>query len=84
MWDPYICVAHPKVTNDRGLSHLAQLTEGRNMSLLAHGQQRVTAEQCKNLEGQARQILRAVWELHGPPGENIHEVCEGLRFLRDV
>ena len=73
-----------KITNDRGLSHLAQLTEGRNMSLLAHGQQRVTTDQCKHLEGQARQILRALWELHGPPGENIHEVCEGLRFLRDV
>jgi CRISPR-associated protein (TIGR02710 family) len=73
-----------KITNDRGLSHLAQLTEGRNMSLLAHGQQRVTTDQCKHLEGQARQILRALWELHGPPGENIDEVCEGLRFLRDV
>jgi hypothetical protein len=73
-----------KVTSDRGLSHLAQLTEGRNVSLLAHGQQRVTTGQCKNLEGQARQILRALWELHGPPGENIQEVCEGLRFLRDV
>ncbi|MGD0247351.1 MAG: hypothetical protein ABSB59_44495, partial [Streptosporangiaceae bacterium] len=73
-----------KITNARGLSHLAQLTEGRNKSLLAHGQQRVTTEQCEKLEGQAHQILRALWELHGPSGEDIHEVCEGLRFLRDV
>jgi len=73
-----------KITDSRGLSYLSQLTEGRNKSLLAHGQQRVTTEQCGKLEGQARQILRALWELHGPPGENIHEVCEGLRFLRDV
>jgi hypothetical protein len=73
-----------KITDSRGLSHLSQLTEGRNKSLLAHGQQRVTTEQCSKLEGQARLILRALWELHGPPGENIHEVCEGLRFLRDV
>jgi hypothetical protein len=73
-----------KITDARGLSHLAKLTEARNKSLLAHGQQRVTAEQCAKLEGQAFQILRALWELHGPPGENTHEVCEGLRFLRDV
>jgi CRISPR-associated protein (Cas_Cas02710) len=73
-----------KITNDRGLSHLVQLTEGRNMSLLAHGQQRVAVDQCEQLEGEARQMLRALWELHGPPGENIHEVCEGLRFLREV
>ena len=73
-----------KITDIRGLSHLAKLTEARNKSLLAHGQQRVAAEQCSKLEGQAFQILRALWELHGPPGENIHEVCEELLFLRDV
>jgi CRISPR-associated protein (TIGR02710 family) len=72
------------ITDVRGLSHLAKLTEARNKSLLAHGQQRVTAEQCTKLEGQVLRILRALWELHGPPGENVHEVCEGLRFLRDV
>jgi len=73
-----------KITNARGLGHLARLTEGRNQSLLAHGQRRVTVEQCRELEGQARQILRALWQLHGRAGENIDEVCEGLRFLRDV
>lgn len=73
-----------KITDARGLSHLAKLTEARNKSLLAHGQQRVTAEQCTRLEAQAFQILRALWDLHGPPSEDLDEVCEGLRFLRDV
>lgn len=72
-----------KLKDVRGLSHLSKLTESRNQSLLAHGQQRVTAEQCTSLEGEVFNILRALWDLHGT-GEDLDKVCEGLRFLRDV
>jgi CRISPR-associated protein (TIGR02710 family) len=72
-----------KITDVRGLNHLAKLTEARNHSLLAHGELRVTADQCDSLRGRVLSILRALWDLHGP-GEDLDKVCEGLRFLKDV
>ena len=72
-----------KLTETRGLSHLVRLTEARNKSLLAHGEQRVSATECGRLESEALNILRALWHLHADR-ENLDDVCEGLRFLKDV
>jgi CRISPR-associated protein (TIGR02710 family) len=71
------------ITDERGLSHLSELSEARNKSLLAHGDRRVTDGQVTRLAGEVRAILRALWRLH-QPSEDIDQLCDTLRFVRDL
>jgi hypothetical protein len=72
-----------RIRDERGLSHLAGLTSARNSSLLAHGDRRVSKDQCEALEGEVRNILRALWALQRPD-DDVDTVCESLRFLEDA
>lgn len=71
------------VRNVKGLSHLSQLTEARNQSVLAHGHHSVSTKDCDKLRNLALRSLRALWSLH-EPGEDIDSLCENLRFVQDV
>jgi CRISPR-associated protein (TIGR02710 family) len=67
----------------RGVNHVQQLVASRNRSVLAHGVELVTQEQCDVLRGRALRNLRAFWKLHHPD-ENVDERIGTLRFVAEA
>jgi hypothetical protein len=67
----------------RGVNHMQKLVNTRNRSVLAHGVELVTQEQCDELRGRALQNLRAFWKLHHG-GENVDNRIDTLRFITEV
>lgn len=67
----------------RGVNHVQNLVNTRNRSVLAHGVELVTQEQCDALRGRALQNLRAFWKLHHG-GENVVSRIDTLRFVTGV
>jgi hypothetical protein len=72
-----------QVTDARGLGHVRGLVDGRNNSVLAHGDDSVSADQCQRLQARALLHLRAFWRLH-VPGEDVNERIETLRFVAEA
>jgi hypothetical protein len=70
-----------RIHTAEALQHLRKLGEYRNQSVLAHGYQSIAAEQSRQIEGMALQLLRAFWALH-QPDENIDQLSAMLRFVR--
>jgi hypothetical protein len=64
------------------LSYLSRQAEARNKSVLAHGHECVTAQECERLRVLALRCLRALWALHRP-SEDIDILCRTLRFVRE-
>jgi hypothetical protein len=71
-----------EIRDTRGLSFLSRQAEARNKSVLAHGHECVTAQECERLRTLAMRCLRALWALHRP-GEDIDVLCRTLRFVRE-
>ena len=67
----------------RGVNHVQQLVNTRNRSVLAHGVELVSREQCQALRGRALQNLRAFWKLHHA-GENVDKRIDTLRFVTEA
>lgn len=67
----------------RGVNHVQKLVNTRNRSVLAHGIELVTQEQCDELRGRALQNLRAFWKLHHG-GENVDNRIDTLRFVTEA
>lgn len=67
----------------RGVNHVQQLVATRNRSVLAHGVELVTRDQCDVLRGRALRNLRAFWTLHHPE-ENVDERIGTLRFVAEA
>lgn len=70
------------IQHAKGLSYLSKQTEARNRSVLAHGHECVTAQDCARLRTLALRCLRALWSLHRP-GEDVDTLCRTLRFVRE-
>jgi hypothetical protein len=66
-----------------GVQHLRKLAEVRNQSVLAHGDNVVGAEDCRNLRGQALVHLRAFWQLH-EVGDNLDRRIKTLKFVSEA
>ncbi|MFI6290902.1 hypothetical protein ACIBEJ_04915 [Nonomuraea sp. NPDC050790] len=66
-----------------GVGHVRGLVEGRNRSVLAHGEESVTEQQCKHLKDRAMLNLRAFWRLH-EPGKDIDNQIATLRFVAEA
>ncbi|MDG4752634.1 TIGR02710 family CRISPR-associated CARF protein [Micromonospora sp. WMMD718] len=64
------------------LRELRERTWARNKSVLAHGTAPIAAEHTESLRAEASGLLTAYWALHGD-GNDIDELCVGLRFLCD-
>ncbi|GIJ27015.1 CRISPR-associated protein [Micromonospora qiuiae] len=64
------------------LRELRDRTWARNKSVLAHGTEPIAAEHTESLRTEAARLLTAYWALHGD-GNDVDELCAGLRFLRD-
>jgi hypothetical protein len=72
-----------RITGTNGLGYMRRLVDGRNRSVLAHGDDSVTAEQCQQLQGRALVNIRAFWRLH-QPGRNVEEWLDTLRFIDEA
>jgi broad specificity phosphatase PhoE len=70
------------IQHTKGLSYLSRQAGARNKSVLAHGHECVTAQECQRLRTLALRCLRALWALHRP-GEDIDTLCQTLRFVRE-
>ena len=70
------------IRHAKGLSYLSRQAEARNKSVLAHGHECVTAQDCVRLRALALRCLRALWSLHRP-GEDVDTLCQTLRFVRE-
>lgn len=66
-----------------GVGHVRQLVDGRNRSVLAHGVESVTEQQCKELRARALCNLRAFWRLY-QPGQDVDDRIETLRFVAEA
>jgi CRISPR-associated protein (TIGR02710 family) len=64
------------------LNELRDRTWARNKSVLAHGTETISDVHTESLRQEAVGLLDAYWDLHGD-GDDIDELCRGLRFLRD-
>jgi CRISPR-associated protein (TIGR02710 family) len=67
----------------RGVSHVQKLVTTRNRSVLAHGVESVTQEQCDELRARALRNLRAFWRLHHG-NENVDDRIATLRFVTEA
>ncbi len=67
----------------RGVNHVRNLVATRNRSVLAHGVELVTQEQCNALRGRALQNLRAFWKFHHC-AENVDHLIDTLRFVTEA
>jgi CRISPR-associated protein (TIGR02710 family) len=67
----------------RGVNHVQKLVKARNRSVLAHGVELVTPEQCDDLRSRALQNLRAFWKLHHFD-ENVDTRIDTLRFVTEA
>lgn len=65
----------------KALSSFPGLIKARNLSILAHGYQSVTENDCKKLRDPAERFLRAYWTLNNEPMQ-FDQTIERLRFLR--
>jgi len=65
----------------KALSSFHGLIKARNLSILAHGYQSVTENDCKKLREPAERFLRAYWTLNHEP-VLFDQAIERLRFLR--
>lgn len=72
-----------KVNGLGGIGHIRGLVKGRNRSVLAHGDESVTVDQCRSLRTRALLNLRAFWQLHHT-GEDVEERIETLRFVDEA
>jgi CRISPR-associated protein (TIGR02710 family) len=66
-----------------GVGHVRGLVDGRNNSVLAHGDESVTSDQCRKLRVRALLLLRAFWCLHEAV-QDLDERIETLRFIDEV
>jgi CRISPR-associated protein (TIGR02710 family) len=67
----------------RGVSHVQNLVSTRNRSVLAHGVELVTQDQCDTLCRRALRNLRAFWKVHHSD-ENVDDRIDTLRFVTEV
>lgn len=67
----------------RGVNHVQQLVLTRNRSVLAHGVELVTSDQCDALCARALRNLRAFWKLHRGD-ENVERRIDALRFVTGI
>jgi CRISPR-associated protein (Cas_Cas02710) len=72
-----------KINGLGGIGHVRGLVEGRNRSILAHGDKSVTADQCRDLRARAMLNLRAFWRLHHA-GQDVEDRIETLRFVDEA
>lgn len=73
--------APPRYPKPLSLASLRGVSMARNHSILAHGYDSVTQEDCEKLRGPAERFLRAYWTLNNEPTP-FDQAIERLRFLR--
>jgi hypothetical protein len=66
-----------------GVGHVRGLVDARNRSVLAHGVESVTRQQCDDLRARALCNLHAFWRLH-QPDQNVDDRIETLRFVAEA
>jgi CRISPR-associated protein (Cas_Cas02710) len=72
-----------KINGLPGIGHVRGLVRGRNRSILAHGDESVTVDQCQTLRARALLNLRAFWQLHHGD-EDVDERIGTLRFVDEA
>ncbi|MGW4794230.1 hypothetical protein ACWEPC_17695 [Nonomuraea sp. NPDC004297] len=72
-----------QIIDFNGIGYIRTLVEGRNDSVLAHGEKSVDTKQCEDLHARALVNLRAFWRLHHTE-ENVDERIDILRFVTEV
>lgn len=75
-------VIRAQLEGKKALAHLDKVTWTRNKSVLAHGFDRIAADECRVLECKSRSVLRAYWEVHGADPD-VEALCHTLRFIQD-
>jgi CRISPR-associated protein (TIGR02710 family) len=76
-------LAAAQINGLSGVGHMRRLVEGRNKSVLAHGDESVTSDQCRKLQARALLNLRAFWRLH-LPRQDLDDLIATLRFVDEA